>query len=101
MPAISPDAMLADYTRVLSLPPGRLSGFYRSTTSPTLPHAAIDSLLLQHLTFFDGHLSQQFSAYSTFPDPAKLALLDMIYNLGVTGLFKGYPTLMGQVQKQD
>lgn len=98
---VSPDAILADYNRVLSLPAGRLFGFYRSATSPTLPHAAIDSLLLQHLTYFDGQLSQQFSAYSTFPDPAKLALLDMIYNLGVTGLFKGYPTLMGNVQKQD
>ncbi len=98
---ISSDAILADYNRVSALPPAKTAAFYRSPASAILPHAAIDALLMQHLTFFDGQLSQQFASYSDFPDPAKLGLLDMIYNLGVTGLFKGYPTFMGYVQKQD
>ena len=97
----SPDAILTEYTRVSALPPARLAGFYRAPSSPTLPHPAIDALLMQHLTFFDTQLSQQFSNYAAFPDPAKLGLLDMIYNLGVTGLFRGYPTFMGYVQNQD
>jgi len=98
---VGADAILADYNRVLDLPPAKLAGFYRSGGSPTLPHAQIDSLLMEHLTHFDNQLKQQFASYSTFPDPAKLGLLDMIYNLGVTGLFKGYPTFMGHVEKQD
>jgi GH24 family phage-related lysozyme (muramidase) len=98
---ISPDAILAEYNRVSALPPAKMAAFYRSPTSATLPHSAIDALLMQHLTFFDGQLNQQFASYSDFPNPAKLGLLDMIYNLGVTGLFKGYPTFMGYVQKQD
>ena len=99
--AVSPDQILAEYNRVLSLPPEKTAAIYRASRSPTLPHASIDSLLMDHLTFFDRQLSQQFADYSSFPDVAKLGLLDMIYNLGTTGLFKGYPTLMGLVQKQD
>ncbi len=98
----TPDAIQSEYSRVSALPPGKYpAAFYRSTASPTLPHPAIDALLLRHLTFFDTQLSQRFANYPAFPDPAKLGLLDMIYNLGVTGLFKGYPTLMRNVQDQN
>jgi GH24 family phage-related lysozyme (muramidase) len=98
----TPDAIQAEYSRVSALPPGKYpAAFYRSPASPTLPHPAIDALLLHHLTFFDTQLSQRFANYPDFPDPAKLGLLDMIYNLGVTGLFKGYPTLMSYVQNQN
>ncbi|HEV2178259.1 MAG TPA: hypothetical protein VGW33_13825 [Terriglobia bacterium] len=97
----TPDAILGDYNRVLALAPARLPGFYRATTSPILPHASIDALLLQHLTYFDGQLGQEFTNYAAFPDPAKLGLLDMIYNLGVTGLFHGYPSLMRFVRNGD
>jgi GH24 family phage-related lysozyme (muramidase) len=98
----TPDAIQAEYSRVSSLPPGKYpAAFYRSPASPTLPHPAIDALLLRHLTFFDTQLSQRFQSYVAFPDPAKLGLLDMIYNLGVTGLFQGYPTFMTCVQNQN
>jgi GH24 family phage-related lysozyme (muramidase) len=98
----APDVIQAEYSRVSALPPGKYpAAFYRSPASPTLPHPAIDTLLLRHLTFFDTQLSQRFENYPGFPDPAKLGLLDMIYNLGVTGLFKGYPTFMTFVQNQN
>lgn len=93
--------ILADYDRVSALPRAKLPAFYRAPGSPVLPHPEIDSLLREHLTFFDEQLSRRFTAYPNFPDPAKLGLLDMIFNLGVTGLFKGFPTFMGSVQKQD
>jgi GH24 family phage-related lysozyme (muramidase) len=99
--AVGLDVIMADYNRVLALPPAKVAAFYRSASSPTLPHSEIDSLLIEHLTFFDQQLNQQFATYTTFPDPAKLGLLDMIYNLGATGLFKGFPTFMGYVAKQD
>lgn len=98
----TPDAIQAEYSRVSALPPGKYpAAFYRSVASPTLPHPAIDALLLHHLTFFDTQLLQRFANYPVFPDPAKLGLLDMIYNLGVTGLFRGFPTFMNCVQTQD
>jgi GH24 family phage-related lysozyme (muramidase) len=98
----TPDAIQSEYSRVSALPPGKYpAAFYRSPASPTLPHPAIDALLLRHLTFFDTQLGERFASYPAFPDPAKLGLLDMIYNLGVTGLFKGYPTLMSYIQNQN
>ena len=39
--AVNPDVILSDYTRVLTLPPARMAAFYRSSSSPTLPHAQI------------------------------------------------------------
>jgi GH24 family phage-related lysozyme (muramidase) len=97
-----PDAIQAEYSRVSALPPGKYpAAFYRSPASPTLPHPTIDALLLHHLTYFDTQLSQRFPSYPTFPDPAKLGLLDMIYNLGAPGLFKTYPTFMAYVQNQN
>jgi GH24 family phage-related lysozyme (muramidase) len=98
----TPDAIQAEYSRVSSLPPGRYpAAFYRSPASPTLPHPAIDALLLHQLTYFDTQLSQRFRNYLIFPDPAKLGLLDMVYNLGVTGLFRGFPTFLSHVQDQN
>ncbi len=98
----TPDAIQAEYARVSALPPGKYpAAFYRSSASPTLPHPAIDALLLHHLTFFDTQLGQRFPNYHAFPDPAKLGLLDMIYNLGVNGLFRGFPTFMNFVQNQN
>ncbi|HTS51734.1 MAG TPA: hypothetical protein VMH26_00525, partial [Burkholderiales bacterium] len=72
-----------------------------SPTSPTLPHPAIDALLMHHLTFFDGQLSQHLPDYASFPDPVKLGLLDMVFNLGVTGLLHGYPIFLSHVRKHD
>jgi len=95
------DAILAEYQRVAALAAGKGKDFYRSPTSPTLPQATIDVILLQHLIFFDGQLQQRFAKYPNFPDPAKLGLLDMIFNLGPAKLFNTYPHFMGYVQNQD
>ena len=98
----NPAAIQAEYSRVSALPPGKYpAAFYRSPNSPTLPHPAVDVLLTRHLMFFDTQLNQRLPSYSVFPDAAKLGLLDMIYNLGVTGLFNGFPTFMSYVQNQN
>jgi len=95
------DVILAEFNRVCALAPAKVAGFYRSSTSPVLPQSAIDTLLMNHVSFFDGQLGARFPAYTNFPDLAKLGLLDMIYNLGVTGLFRGFPHFMASVDAQD
>lgn len=97
----TPDAILDEFDRVSSLAPGKVAAFYRSPVSPVLPQATIDTLLMNHLNFFDGQLAGRFPAYASFPDAAKLGLLDMTYNLGVTGLFSGFPHFMASVDGQD
>ena len=87
----------AEFARVDALPMGRPALFYRSANQPELPQSAIDSLLLNVLTGFEGELKTRLPGYDALPDSVKLALLDMIYNLGPAGLFNGYPRLLKAV----
>jgi GH24 family phage-related lysozyme (muramidase) len=98
---VTPDVVLAEFNRVLALAKGQLPGAYHAGTSPTLSADSITSLLVTKVQGFDQQLSAQFANYGAFPDPAKLGLLDMIYNLGPHGLFAGYPTFMGYVNNQN
>lgn len=95
------DSILGEFNRVSRLVPAKVAAFYRSATSPLLPHAAIDTLLMNHLNLFDRQLAARFPNYASFSDPAKLGLLDMIYNLGQVGLFQHFPNFMAAVEKQD
>ena len=97
----TPDAILADFKRVSGLAPAHSPGFYRVPTSLVLPPDAIDTLLMNRVTDFDSQLSARFPAYASFPDPAKLGLLDMIYNLGAAKLFGSFPHFMSCVDNQD
>jgi GH24 family phage-related lysozyme (muramidase) len=94
---VTPDAILAEFNRVAALPRGQAAGEYQTNGSPILSAASISNLLMAHVQYFDQQLSAKFANYAAFPDPAKLGLLDMIYNLGAQGLFVGYPTFMGDV----
>lgn len=93
------DEIAAEYARVEALPVGRPALFYRSKESsgPELARAQIDSLLRTVLLGFDSELRSAVSQYDEIPDAVKLALLDMMYNLGPAGLLKGYPHMMACV----
>ena len=95
------DAILDEFNRVSGLVPAKVAAFYRSPTSPVLSHGDIDTLLMNHLNSFDGQLAARFANYADFPDPAKLGLLDMIYNLGQVGLLQHFPHFMAAVDNQD
>lgn len=95
------DAIQNDYNRVRALEAAQGAGFYRVPTSLVLPPPAIDTLLRSRVTEFDGQLSSRFPAYAGFPDPAKLGLLDMIYNLGGPKLFGTFHHFMNCIDNQD
>jgi hypothetical protein len=78
-------------------PPG--AGAYAgSVTSLHIPDEHKDARRKKALTHLRGNLAtlrQRFAEWDTFPEPAKIALLDMLYNLGTANLFgsrkkKGY-----------
>ncbi len=87
----------AEFARVDALPMGRAALFYRGKAGPELVRAEIDELLRKVLLGFEGELRAAVASYDGLPDAVKLALLDMIYNLGPAGLLKGYPRLMKSV----
>jgi GH24 family phage-related lysozyme (muramidase) len=96
-PATS-EQIATEFARVDSMPLGRASTFYKSPTSLQLAHQTIDARLLSILQNFEADLRTEFPHYDTLPDAIKLALLDMIYNLGPAGLFKGFPHLVAAIQ---
>jgi GH24 family phage-related lysozyme (muramidase) len=95
--AATPEEIAAEYTRVDTMPLGRASAFYKSPTALELTQQTIDTKLTSVLEGFEADLRAQLPHYDTLPDSVKMALLDMIYNLGPAGLFKGFPHLIAAV----
>jgi GH24 family phage-related lysozyme (muramidase) len=96
--AATPEEIAAEYARVDAMTLGRASGFYKTPTSLELTQQTIDAKLSSVLQGFEADLRTEFPHYDTLPDAVKMALLDMIYNLGPAGLFKGFPHLVAAVQ---
>jgi len=92
------EEIAAEYARVDTLPLGRASAFYKSPTALQLTQQTIDAKLTSVLEGFEADLRTQLPHYDTLPDSVKMALLDMIYNLGPAGLFNGFPHLIAAVE---
>ncbi|HEX3472711.1 MAG TPA: hypothetical protein VHT28_16130, partial [Silvibacterium sp.] len=94
----TPEEIAAEYARVDAMVMGRASAFYKTPTSLVLTRQTIDAKLSSVLAGFEADLRTEFPHYDSLPDGMKMALLDMIYNLGPAGLFKGFPHLISAVQ---
>lgn len=90
-----------DFRRVASMVKGKASGYYRSAMSVLLTLEEIDAQLRAAVMTLDQQLRKNISTWDALPQPAKLALLDMAYNLGLTGLLKGYPKMLKAVVSGD
>jgi GH24 family phage-related lysozyme (muramidase) len=96
--AATPEEIVAEYARVDAMPMGRASAFYKTPSCLVLTQQTIDAKLTSVLAEFEADLRGQFPHYDALPDEVKMALLDMIYNLGPAGLFKGFPHLVAAIQ---
>lgn len=94
------DSIIADWKRVKAMEPEHSPSFYHATTSPTMTAADMQELLRVRVKTFDEELAGWFPDWASFPDPAKLALLDMAFNLGMGGLLK-YTHLRAAVKLKD
>ncbi|HTC74422.1 MAG TPA: hypothetical protein VK684_02520 [Edaphobacter sp.] len=94
----TPEEIAAEYARVDAMAMGRASAFYKTPTPLVLTQQTIDAKLISVLEGFEAELKGQFPHYDNLPDGVKMALLDMIYNLGPAGLFKGFPHLVAAIQ---
>jgi GH24 family phage-related lysozyme (muramidase) len=90
-----------EYARVDAMPAGRTAAFYKSQRPLELSQQEIDSKLTAVLQGFEVDLRAQLPHYESLPDSIKMALLDMVYNLGPVGLFKGFPHLVTAIQTGD
>jgi GH24 family phage-related lysozyme (muramidase) len=95
--AATHEEIAAEYARVDAMTMGRASTFYKTPTSLMLTQETIDAKLSSILAGFEADFRSRFSHHDALPDGVKMALLDMIYNLGPAGLFKGFPHLVAAI----
>lgn len=99
--AASVNAIAADYSRVKASSMGFSADYYYWPNSCILDDADITALLRKVVVANDAELASHFPNYADFPDPAKLALLDMAYNLGPERLFSEYIRMGAAVGEQE
>lgn len=90
-----------DYQSVAQQPPGRPATSYKQFTQLDMPEDAIDALLDKRIAEFEAALRGDFPEYDSYPDEAKLGLMDMVFNLGNSGLINKFPTFTRAARAKD
>lgn len=80
---------------------GKSAGWYKQFTSLHLSESAIDTLLTEDMTRVQSRLQANFPDFDRFPSSAQEGLLDMVFNLGESGLMNKFPKFVDAVKKQD
>lgn len=82
-------------------PANRLAIFYKRFTKLQLNKVEIDKLTNKHIDSFYKELKQIYIGFDAFPSEAKLALMDIIFNVGMTDLRTRWPILNAAVKAND
>jgi GH24 family phage-related lysozyme (muramidase) len=98
--AASKDEILAEYESVRQMAPGHVAMAYRRSTSLLLTDDDIDQILRRTMAQCVTDLAALFPGFHDYPDQAKIALLDMCFNLGITKLRDEYPRFCAMVKDQ-
>lgn len=99
--AASAVRIAGDYRAVASLPAGKVARVYRHVTTVRLTESGIDDLLDARITEFETGLRRLFPDFDAFPDPARMGVLDMAFNLGLHGLETKFPSFCRNVRNRD
>ena len=99
--AASNDEVRAEFRSVASKEPAKLASSYKKYTKLDLADDSIDDLLDQRIAEFESGLQKDFPLYDTYPDTAKLGLMDMAFNLGNSGLVNKFPSFTKAVREAD
>ncbi len=94
----TPAEAASEFARIHAMPMAREASFYKVAGSLELTQETIHANLRMVLEGFEDDLRKEVSQYDGLPDGVKMALLDMVYNLGPAGLFRGFPHLMAAVK---
>jgi GH24 family phage-related lysozyme (muramidase) len=95
----TPQEIETAFTAVSKMAKDRTAAHYKQNPSIELKDETIKLMAIKRLKeeFVPG-LQKIFSGFDAYPDPAKQALVDMVYNLGGTGL-KQFKKLIAAAEK--
>lgn len=97
----TPEQISDEYEDVATRPVGYTASWYSRFTELLLPNADIDRLTEQHIDSFHRELRVIYPAFDRFPSPVRLALFDMIFNLGATQLRTEYPKMNRAIRARN
>ena len=95
------EAIGREFLRVSAMKKGLGSKSYCNPQGLRLSDETIDAKLRDTLQGFESYLRMHLHGYDALRDAAKLALLDMVYNLGPGRLFAEYSRLIAAVERGD
>lgn len=107
LPWVHPDGtrasieeVTAEFNAVLALDKAKLPSYYEQRTKLRLLEDGIDQTLDADVEIMTKGVTHYFPNFSTFPEPAQEALLDMAFQLGPSGLVNKFPNLTAAVKEQ-
>lgn len=95
------DEIRSEYQRIVALPRAHKVAFYTSSTSPRLLPIDIERLVQKRIISATALLASLFPAFATWPNPAKIATLEMPWGLGEYKFRTTYPHLRAALLAQD
>jgi hypothetical protein len=105
--ALTEEQKKAEYEAMLKETKGKVASGYKSKATLFMKAADIDALTKEHIQSFEDELKRLYSAsayppgFDSFPSEVRLALFDMIFNLGATKLNKSYLSFNLAIAKAD
>lgn len=97
----SAEEIKTDYDAVKAHTKGLKASAYKSKTKLTIKQADIDALTNKHIVSFESELKRIYTDFDKYPSEVRLALFDMIFNLGMTKLKNNWPTFNGAIKAKD
>jgi GH24 family phage-related lysozyme (muramidase) len=90
-----------DYESVKKRKVGLRARSYREFTKLDLPDVAVNELFAGRIEEFKRRLNAFYPSFADYPATAQLAMLDMAFNLGTSGLRNKWPKLNDAIDRQD
>jgi GH24 family phage-related lysozyme (muramidase) len=90
-----------DFKSVSRQQPALAASRYQQFTKLELTASGIDNLLSADIAAMETGVRSEFGDYDAYPEPAQDGILDMAFNLGVTGLVKHFPAFKAAAERKD
>ena len=97
----APQITAPEFVALCAAEPDRLASFYAPMTKGRLTDAQMDAILDADIAEAQRNLATEFPGCENWPSGASAAGTDLVYNLGTSGLTKGFPRLTAAMRAQD
>lgn len=90
-----------EWDRVHGQKPGQISKYYLPFTTLEFTQQAARDELAADIAGFTTVIERRFPQFASYPDTAQLAILDMVYSMGLGGVEKEFPKFCAAVDRKD